>query len=107
MRHVIFDIGGVLIDFDFPRLARALAERTGGDEARLLPLFGGPHVLGVETTSVRVATRAPVQEPPSHHPYGDCRDLDEYARFQAMPPISRAEIEATDWDRMLADLFED
>ena len=49
MQHVIFDIGGVLIDFDFERLARALAEQTGGDEARLLPLFGTDTVAEVET----------------------------------------------------------
>lgn len=40
-------------------------------------------------------------------PFGDCRDLDEYARFRAMPPISRAEIDSLDWDRVLGDLFEE
>jgi tetratricopeptide (TPR) repeat protein len=38
-------------------------------------------------------------------PLGDCRDLDEYARFQAMPPVAKDEIE--DWDEVLADLLED
>jgi putative hydrolase of the HAD superfamily len=49
VNHVIFDIGGVLIDFDFPRLAQALSERTGQDPDRLLPLFGRDAVHDVET----------------------------------------------------------
>jgi len=48
VKHVIFDIGGVLIDFDFPRLARALGERTGGDADGLLPLFAQAVVRDVE-----------------------------------------------------------
>lgn len=39
--------------------------------------------------------------------YGDCRDLDEYARFRAMPPITRAEVETVDWDDVLSDLLDD
>lgn len=52
MRHVIFDIGGVLIDFDFERLARALAARVGVGEAGLVPLFGQQVVRDVETGRV-------------------------------------------------------
>ena len=37
MTHVIFDIGGVLINYDFARLAQELAKRTGQDSDRLLP----------------------------------------------------------------------
>jgi hypothetical protein len=37
-------------------------------------------------------------------PFGDCRDLDEYSRFCAMPAISKAEIEAMDWDGLAEDL---
>lgn len=40
-------------------------------------------------------------------PYGDCADIDEYARFRAMPPITEAEIEGTDWDRIITDLLDD
>ena len=40
-------------------------------------------------------------------PYGDCQDVDEYARFRAMPPITRAEIEYTDWDSIISDLLDD
>jgi len=46
---VIFDIGGVLINFDFPRLARELSARTGQDPERLLPLFERDVVHDVET----------------------------------------------------------
>jgi len=49
MRHVLFDIGGVLIDYDFRRLAQALARATGADETRLPPLFEKDVVEGVET----------------------------------------------------------
>jgi hypothetical protein len=37
-------------------------------------------------------------------PYGDCRDVDEYARFRAMPPIAPGEID--DWDSVLQDLLD-
>jgi hypothetical protein len=40
-------------------------------------------------------------------PFGDCRDVDEYARFRAMPPITPAEIDALNWDRVLGDLMDD
>jgi hypothetical protein len=39
--------------------------------------------------------------------FGDCRDLDEYARFRAMPPISAAEVEGLDWDHLLSDLLDE
>src|SRR5262245_12517379 len=37
-------------------------------------------------------------------PFGDCRDLDEYARFRSMPPITSGEIEEIDWDEVSEDL---
>jgi hypothetical protein len=40
-------------------------------------------------------------------PYGDCQDVDEYARFRAMPPITPAEIATTDWDTIIGDLMDD
>lgn len=43
----------------------------------------------------------------AHHPYGDCQDIDEYARFRAMPPITRAEIDDTDWDSIISDLLDE
>ncbi len=49
MRHVIFDIGGVLIDYDFQRLAAALSARTDQDPGRLLALLAQDVVHEVET----------------------------------------------------------
>ena len=49
VRHVIFDIGGVLIDYDFRRLAGALSARTGQDPGRLLVLLAQDVVREVET----------------------------------------------------------
>jgi hypothetical protein len=57
-------------------------------------------------------------EPPARHPaylgapgvsaralpFGDCKDLDEYARFGAMPPIAASEWEDVDWDELAEDL---
>lgn len=40
-------------------------------------------------------------------PFGDCRDVDEYARFRAMPPITPAEIDGLDWDNVLGDLMDE
>jgi hypothetical protein len=40
-------------------------------------------------------------------PFGDCLDLDEYARFSAMPPITRSEAATIDWDQVIEDLLED
>lgn len=40
-------------------------------------------------------------------PFGDCRDVDEYARFRAMPPITPAEIDGLDWDSVLGDLLDE
>jgi len=52
---------------------------------------------------------AVLESPPrvrSAAPFGDCRDLDEYMRFRSMPPITPAEIDATDWDSVLDDLLD-
>lgn len=54
----------------------------------------------------RTAVRARAQEGPAAHPLGDCRDLDEYARFRSMPPISAAERESVDWDAVADDLLD-
>ena len=37
-------------------------------------------------------------------PFGDCRDLDEYARFRSMPPITQSERDTIDWDEVSEDL---
>ena len=48
LRAVIFDIGGVLIAYDFDRLARELSARSGQEPARLRPLFEREVVHDVE-----------------------------------------------------------
>jgi tetratricopeptide (TPR) repeat protein len=60
---------------------------------------------GLALASAQAPTALRRGEPPSRLPLGDCRDLDEYARFQAMPPVARDEIE--DWDEVLADLLDE
>jgi hypothetical protein len=60
-----------------------------------------PAAARVQAPGRRAARRRAAPE------FGDCRDLDEYARFRAMPPISRAEVEETDWDRVIDDLLDD
>ena len=56
----------------------------------------------VERAAVRMRSR----ESATLHPLGDCRDLDEYARFRSMPPITAAEIENVDWDAIADDLLD-
>ena len=61
--------------------------------------------VAVETAPRGPRRVQPGGGPPSGLPLGDCRDLDEYARFRAMPPIARGEI--TDWDEVISDLLDD
>ena len=56
---------------------------------------------------VHAAVRATREVTSDNLPFGDCRDLDEYARFRAMPPISRAEADEIDWDRVIEDLLDE
>ncbi len=65
---------------------------------------GAEGAAGVRAERAAVHTRA--HERSSAHPLGDCRDLDEYARFRSMPPITRAEIETVDWDAVADDLLD-
>jgi hypothetical protein len=76
---------------DVGSLARALGETGDVGDARVQ----------------RSASATAVRRESAALPYGDCRDLDEYAHFQAMPPISDGERENLDWDTLLADLLED
>jgi hypothetical protein len=41
VKTIIFDVGGVLIQFDFLRLALDLSRRTGQEPERLLPCSSG------------------------------------------------------------------
>ncbi len=54
----------------------------------------------------RAAVRTRTRDRASLHPLGDCRDLDEYARFRSMPPITLAERESVDWDAVADDLLD-
>jgi len=58
-------------------------------------------------TPVAQAARTAAHITPASLPFGDCRDVDEYARFRAMPPITSAEIEGMDWDATLGDLLDE
>jgi hypothetical protein len=60
-------------------------------------------------TAPLVATAATGSTPvtSANLPFGDCRDVDEYARFRAMPPITAAEIDGMDWDSVLGDLLDE
>ena len=86
--------------------AAAFLARHGFDLesiCRIAPTTARP----AEPVRVRASrsTREPVT--PENLPYGDCRDLDEYARFRAMPPITPAEAEGLDWDRVIDDLLDE
>ena len=97
----------------FARQAANLLSRQGIDPSTLGQVLstGMPRARpGSKVPTVSVAGRPnPASRPvgPGAHPYGDCADLDEYARFRAMPPITRVEIDGLDWDRVLGDLFDD
>lgn len=98
---------------DPPRFARVVPgwlARVGVSNEAQRRLLGAPppkedpsprpvHPVG---TPRRVLRRVE----PGSLPLGDCRDLDEYARFRAMPPISEGERESIDWDALLEDLLE-
>ena len=84
--------------------AAAILARCGYD----LDSVCRPRTPPARPTAV-VPARRPVrrEEAAARHPYGDCQDIDEYARFRAMPPISSGEIEQTDWDAVIRDLLDD
>lgn len=99
----------------FARVAPGWLAREGVDTETLGHVLGlapvAPRGAPVDGSKVPSLTHARLAEAravaPSHLPFGDCQDLDEYARFQAMPPISEAERESVDWDSVLEDLLAD
>lgn len=94
----------------FARVAPRLLSREGVDPRILGSDFGADALGPPSEARVPAAARMHSARPAigsANLPYGDCRDLDEYARFRAMPPISQAEIETTDWDRILEDLLDE
>lgn len=66
-----------------------------------------PQAAGRPAAVASAATRGGRHVTAANLPFGDCLDVDEYARFRAMPPISPAEIEGLDWDNVLGDLLDE
>lgn len=97
----------------FARLASGLLAREGVDPdtlARVLVSTMPRPRPGSRIPTLSVAHPSPRDSRsagPAHHPYGDCADLAEYARFRAMPRITRDEIDTLDWDSFLEDLLDD
>ncbi|MDF1701468.1 MAG: tetratricopeptide repeat protein [Planctomycetota bacterium] len=84
--------------------AAAILARCGYD----LDGICRPQIPAPRTAAVAQATRAARRDVTAANlPYGDCQDVDEYARFRAMPPITPAEIEHTDWDSIISDLLDE
>ncbi len=82
--------------------AAALLARCGYDlDAVCRPL----PPLRPEPVHQAVVLTAPMKTA-ANHPFGDCEDVDEYARFRAMPLITPAEIASTDWDAIIRDLLD-
>jgi hypothetical protein len=74
--------------FDLSTLAEVAGLSGRGDPPARHPAYLGPP--GAAATALL--------------PYGDCKDLDEYARFGAMPPIAPSEFADLDWDELAEDL---
>jgi hypothetical protein len=90
------------------RFAKEMARwvrREGFELATLTDLGGVPasppeHRAERETAVLGVRER----HVDASLPFGDCRDLDEYARFRSMPPITSSERDTIDWDEVSEDL---
>ncbi len=83
----------------FEREARDRIAREGFDLDALTGAPALPEPPARETAVLRSGSRSA-----GALPFGDCRDLDEYSRFQAMPPISPSELDDVDWDDVADDL---
>ena len=87
----------------FLEVAPGTVAREGFDLARLFQPSAPAASLALK--SARRAESRVVAA--ANLPFGDCRDLDEYARFRAMPPITPREVEGEDWNDVLSDLLDD
>lgn len=87
----------------FAHEAEILTRAEGYDLASLTDVGRGGALPAPAPAARATAVRTRVR-PRADHPYGDCKDLDEYTRFRSMPPIRRDEIEGTDWDAVIDDL---
>jgi len=91
----------------FARETARWVRREGFELATLTDLGGGaPAPAPSEPRRDREAAVLGVRErrADASLPFGDCKDLDEYARFRSMPPISSSERDAIDWDEVSEDL---
>jgi tetratricopeptide repeat protein len=96
--------------FRFAREMARWVRREGFELATLTDLGGGgapasapvPDHRGERETAVLGVRERHAEA--SSLPFGDCKDLDEYARFRSMPPISSSERETIDWDEVSEDL---
>ena len=88
----------------FQARAGRLLSRWGFDLDAVGRMAAPPRPQPVAQTAAARRERSVTSQ---SHPFGDCENLDEYARFRAMPPISRSEIDTLDWDRVIDDLFDE
>lgn len=109
---------------DLPRARRALARarevsprrfegeaplwvlREGFDLSALTDAPPAPAPRGEVPVAHEAAVMRTRVRSAGEHPFGDCRDLDEYARFRSMPPITQGERESVDWDAIAEDLLD-
>jgi hypothetical protein len=83
----------------YAREAEVWVRREGFDLGLLTDVPPVPEPPARETAVMRSRGRSA-----AGLPFGDCKDLDEYSRFQAMPPITPGEISSLDWDSVADDL---
>jgi hypothetical protein len=77
----------------------------GYDLSALCPAPAAAAVAVESVAAKQRSGRRSADAPRTSLPLGDCRDLDEYARFRAMPPVAKGEID--DWDQVLTDLLDE
>jgi hypothetical protein len=81
-----------------------LMTRAEGYDLAALTDVAVPRPAGALAPRAQVTAVRTRRASASAHPFGDCKDLDEYTRFRSMPAITRDEIESTDWDAVIDDL---
>jgi hypothetical protein len=87
-------------------LQAELVTRAEGYDLATLTDVGVPGPASAPVTTARATAVRTRRRPAAEHPFGDCRDLDEYTRFRSMPGIRREEVESADWDALLDDLLD-
>jgi len=90
----------------FEREAGGWVTREGFDPSSLTDAQPAPAPRGEVPVAHEAAVHRTRVRSGGEHPFGDCRDLDEYARFRSMPPITQGERESADWDAIAEDLLD-